>query len=140
MIESDINMAELTDINNEERTLKRIPLEIVALAALLALPVGLIFDWQAALLFLAGGGFAALNFIWMKIAVSHFLNREKKKALVFAAVGYALRLLLILGLFSIIIFFFSKRILAFAGGFTTLLPIFFVEALLTYMKMQPWKR
>ncbi|MCJ7682540.1 MAG: ATP synthase subunit I [Candidatus Aminicenantes bacterium] len=133
-------MAELTDINNDERTFRRIPLEIVALAALLAFPVGLIFDWQAALLFLAGGGFAALNFIWIKGAVTHFLNREKKKALVFAAAGYVLRLLLILVLFSIIIFFFSKRILAFVGGFTTLLPIFFVEALLAYMKMQTWKR
>jgi len=134
-----INMEKHSLAHGEERILKRIPKEIIILAALIAVPVGLIFDWQASFLFLAGGGFAALNFVWMKKAVSLFLNRAKKKALLFAAAGYALRLLLILGLFWIIISFFSKRILAFAGGFSILLPIFFFEAIITYMKMSSWK-
>ncbi|MBA7698591.1 hypothetical protein ES703_107269 [subsurface metagenome] len=52
---------------------------------------------------------------------------------------YVLRIVLILGIFFIIIFFFSEKIIAFAVGFSTMLPVFLVEAALALSKMKQWK-
>ena len=57
----------------EEKMLRRIPLEIIALsfiAALLALPF---FDHLTSLFILAGGALAALSFVWLKQSVSRLL-------------------------------------------------------------------
>ena len=126
-----------TDI--EERILRRIPVEICVLTAALSVPAGLLFDLTTGLLFLAGGIFGAVTFIWLKQAASRFLSREKKKALTSAVLMYSVRLILIIGIFFIIIFFFSEKILAFAAGFSTLLIVFFLEAVGAFLNFRQWK-
>ncbi len=123
----------------EERILNRIPREIFLLSFVLAIVTGLIFDGVSAILFFAGGILAAINFIWMKQAISRFLSTQKKKAIRSGITVYGLRLLLILGIFSIIILFFSEKILAFAAGFSTLIAVFLGEAVAGLSKLKPWK-
>jgi len=123
----------------EERILKRIPLEIILLSFVLALGTWILFDGVSALLFFAGGILAAINFIWMKQAISSFLYTGKKKAMRSGIVVYGLRLLLILGIFFIIILFFSEKILAFAAGFSTLIVFFLGEAVAGLSKLKQWK-
>lgn len=123
----------------EERILKRIPLEIILLSLVLAIGAWIVFDGVSALLFFAGGILAAINFIWMKQAISRFLYTGKKKAMRFGIAVYGLRLLLILGIFFIIILFFSEKILAFAAGFSTLVVVFMGEAVTGLSKLKQWK-
>jgi len=123
----------------EERILKRIPLEIILLSLVLAIGAWIVFDGVSALLFFAGGILAAINFIWMKQAISRFLYTGKKKAMRFGIAVYGLRLLLILGIFFIIILFFSEKILAFAAGFSTLVVVFMCEAVTGLSKLKQWK-
>ena len=180
----------------EENILRRIPLEITALSVLIALVAVPLFDPLSGLLVLAGGAFAALNFLWLKQMVSRVLLPKKEygpsyvkngdsfsrgknikkedrlsdikkgdsqiqdkgtvpifwqkwgqsqtkqsqtKAIRSSLVFYALRIVLILGIFFIIIFFFSKKILAFVVGFSTLVPVFLAEAAIALSKMKQWK-
>lgn len=130
------------DTNNtdiEERILKRIPFEILGIAVILSIPVLFFFNISSALLFIAGGVLSALSFIWLKQAVSRFLLKDKQKALSSAVFIYILRLILIIAVFSIIIFFFSKMILAFVAGFSTLILVFFIEAAGALIKLKQWK-
>jgi hypothetical protein len=123
----------------EERILKRIPLEIILLSFACAIGTWIVFDGVSALLFLAGGILAAINFIWMKQAISKFLYTGKRKAVQSGIAVYGLRLLLILGIFFIIILFFSEKILAFAAGFSTLIVVFLGEAVAGLSKLKQWK-
>ena len=149
----------------EENILRRIPLEITALSVLIALVAVPLFDPLTGLLVLAGGAFAALNFLWLKQMVSRVLpfkngdNSEEKgtvpifwqkwgqsqtrqsqtKAIRSTLAFYLLRIVLILGIFFIIIFFFSKKVLAFVVGFSTLVPVFLAEAAIALSKMKQWK-
>jgi hypothetical protein len=123
----------------EERILKRIPLEIILLSLVLAFGTWILFDLIGALLFFSGGILAAINFIWMKQAISRFLYTGKTKAIRSGIVVYGLRLLLILGIFFIIILFFSEKILAFAAGFSTLIVVFLGEAVAGLSKLKQWK-
>ncbi len=123
----------------EEKILKRIPLEITALSVLMALIAAPLFDPLAATFVLAGGALAALSFLWLKQTITKILIPDKKKALRLALPLYLLRIVLILGIFFIIIFFFSNKIIAFAVGFSTMLPVFLVEAALALSKMKQWK-
>ena len=66
-------------------------------------------------------------------------QQSQTKALRLALPLYFLRIVLILGIFFIIIFFFSKKILAFVVGFSTLVPIFLAEAAIALSKMKQWK-
>jgi hypothetical protein len=123
----------------EERILLRIPREILGLSFVLAVGAWIIFDGVSAMLVFAGGTLAAINFIWMKQAISRFLYTGKKKAMRSGIAVYGLRLLLILGIFFIIILFFSEKILAFAAGFSTLIVVFLGEAVLGLSKLKQWK-
>lgn len=123
----------------EERILTRIPKEILALSFVLAVGAWIAFDGVSAILVLAGGALASINFIWMKQAISRFLYTGKKKAMRSGLAVYGLRLLLILGIFFIIILFFSEKILAFAAGFSTLIVVFLGEAVLGLSKLKQWK-
>ena len=123
----------------EEKILRRIPLEIVALSCLLALIAFPLFDPLTGLLVLSGGALAALSFLWLRQTISKFLIPDKKKAFRLALPFYILRIVLILGIFFIIIFFFSKKILAFVVGFSTLVPVFLAEASIALSKMRQWK-
>jgi membrane protein YdbS with pleckstrin-like domain len=64
---------------------------------------------------------------------------DKKKALRSALALYGIRLVLILAIFFIIIFFFSKNIIAFVAGFSTMVPVFLVEAIAGLSRMKQWK-
>jgi hypothetical protein len=123
----------------EERILKRIPQEIFLLSFVLAIGTWIVFDGMSALLVFAGGILAAINFIWMKQTISRFLYTGKKKAMRSGIAVYGLGLLLILGIFFIIILFFSEKILAFAAGFSALIVVFLGEAVAGLSKLKQWK-
>ncbi len=123
----------------EEHILKRIPLEIMLLSFGLALAAWVLFDELSAALAFAGGITAAINFIWIKQAISRFLLSGKQKALSSGMAVYGIGLLLILGIFFIIILFFSEKILAFAAGFSTLVVVFLAEAIVGLSKLKQWK-
>jgi len=131
--EKDIPAAE------EERILRRIPREILLVSVIFAISAWALFDGTSALLVFAGGILAAVNFIWMKQAVSRFLFTGKRRAMQKGMAVYGLRLLLILGIFFIIILFFSEKILAFAAGFSALVVVFLGEAVAGLSKLKQWK-
>ncbi len=62
-----------------------------------------------------------------------------KKALRSALALYGIRLVLILAIFFIIIFFFSRNIIAFVAGFSTMVPVFLAEAVVGLSRMKQWK-
>lgn len=142
----------------EEKILQRIPVEILVLSFVIALASIFLFNPLTALFILAGGAFSALSFIWLKQAVSRLLllkdekkgDRhlkeeepvpffDKKKALRSALAHYGIRLVLILAVFFIIIFFFSRNIIAFVAGFSTMVPVFLAEAVAGLSRMKQWK-
>ncbi|MEA3421400.1 MAG: ATP synthase subunit I [Acidobacteriota bacterium] len=123
----------------EEKILRRIPGEIIIFSLIPAIAALIIFDPLTAILVLAGGCLSVISFIWLRQALSKFLLLGRKKALKSAAFLYVLRLLLILAIFSIIIFFFSNKIIAFAVGFSMIIPVFFVEAVVVLSKIKKWK-
>jgi len=129
----------------EENILRRIPIEITALSVLIALVAVPLFDPLTGLIVLAGGALAALSFLWLKQTVSRALqfknggSPSKGKAIRSTLAFYILRIVLILGIFFIIIFFFSNKILAFVVGFSTLVPVFLAEAAIALSKMKQWK-
>ncbi len=139
----------------EEKILRRIPVEILVLSLVIALASLLLLNPLIALFILAGGAFSALSFIWLKQAVlrlfllksgdRHLKEEEpvpffhKKKALRSALALYGIRLVLILAIFFIIIFFFSKNIIAFVAGFSTMVPVFLAEAVAGLSRMKQWK-
>jgi hypothetical protein len=122
----------------EEKILRRIPSEIFSLALILALGSLFFYDWTIGLLILAGGILAAGNFVWMKQALTRLLVSGKHKALRSGIALYALRLLLILAIFFIIILFFSTKIIAFAAGFSTIILVFLVEAIRGLFRLKKW--
>ncbi len=123
----------------DERILRRIPLEILALSAVLGLAVALLFGSLAGLLFFAGGGLAALGFLWLKRSLTRLLAKDKEGALRSAILLYALRLGLICAAFLIIILLFPRKILAFGAGFSTIVPVFLAEGVGALLRMKTWK-
>jgi hypothetical protein len=125
--------------SEEELSLRRIPMEILSLAFLIALFAFFIFDWITGVFVLGGGVLSAASFIWHKNFVSKLILLKEKKTLFSALAFYGLRLVLILAIFFIIIGFFSKKIIAFAAGFSTIVPVFFIEAIFALSRMKKWK-
>lgn len=123
----------------EEKILQRIPAEILLLSLIIAFLTLIPFDKLTGLFIFAGGGFSALSFIWLKTSVSRLLIPDRKKAVKSAIAFYSLRLLLILAIFSIIIIFFSKRIIAFVIGLSMIVPVILVESILGLSKLKKWK-
>jgi len=123
----------------EEKILRRIPLEILATSALLAVAAALVFDLTTALVFFAGGTLAAVGFLWLKQALSRVLGRGRAAALRTGILLYALRLLLICGAFFVIILLFPKKILAFGAGFSVVIPVFLAEGVGALRTMKTWK-
>jgi hypothetical protein len=122
----------------EERILRRIPLEIIFFSLFVAVISQLFYDWIIGILIFAGGIVAAINFIWLRQAITHYLSSGKQKALRSALAVYVLRLLLILAIFFIIILFFSTKIIAFVVGFSTLVLVFLIEAIRGLSKLKKW--
>jgi len=179
----------MTDnISEEEKILRRIPVEILVLSFVIALASIFLLNPLTALFIFAGGAFSALSFIWLKRSISRLLlfkngdnpSREKgqspflekkrgrhfyvkkgdrhlygkkeepvsffrgqspflKKALRSALALYGIRLVLIIAIFFIIIFFFSRNIIAFVAGFSTMVPVFLAEAVIGLSRMKQWK-
>jgi ATP synthase I chain len=123
----------------EERILRRIPLEILAFSLVIAAASMFIFSLRTGLFVFAGGCLAAASFLWLRQTISRFLGPDKNKAIMSGVLIYLLRLLLIIGVFSIIIFAFPRMILAFAAGFSTIILVFFAEAVRAISQMRQWK-
>jgi hypothetical protein len=123
----------------EERILRRVPVEIVALAAVLAFAAALLFDPLTGLFFFVGGAFSALGFVWLKQSLTRFLSREKAGALRAGIVLYALRLVLICAVFFLIILVYPKKIIAFVAGFSTVILVSLVEGIRGLLHIKAWK-
>jgi hypothetical protein len=123
----------------EELILRRIPIEILAVSAVLALPVALLIDLPTGLIFLAGGAFSALGFAWLKQSLTRFLLRDRKGALRSGIVLYGFRLVLICGVFFLIILLYPRKILAFGAGFSLIVLVSLVEGVRALLHMRTWK-
>ncbi len=158
-------MNQAQTIMEEEKILRRIPFEILVLSFVIALASIFLLNPLTALFILTGGAFSALSFIWLKQSISRLFllksgetgdiskrNRDrhlkeeepgpffdKKKALRSALALYGIRLVLIIAIFFIIIFFFSRNIIAFVAGFSTMVPVFLAEAIIGLSRMKQWK-
>jgi hypothetical protein len=124
----------------EEKILRRIPFETLAAAAGIGLLVGLFFGPLSGLLFFAGGALASLGIVSLKRSLGRVLAREKPGALRTGILFYLLRLALLLASFFLIIWAFPDKILAFAAGFSTVIPVFGAEAALALARFKEWKR
>jgi hypothetical protein len=123
----------------DERVLRRVPAEILAVSAVLAIAAGLLFDPLTGLLFFAGGGLSALGFAWLESSLSRILAQGKKGALRSSIALYALRLALICGVFLLIILLIPGKVLAFVAGFSVLVPVALVESIRALLLMKTWK-
>ena len=123
----------------DEAALRRMPLEIVAVAAVLALGGGVLFGWRTGVFVLAGGGLSALAFAWLKTAVTRFLQEERRGALRRGLVLYLLRLGLICLAFLTIILLFPRQIFAFAAGFSAVVLVLLREGWRAMSLLKTWK-
>jgi hypothetical protein len=123
----------------EERALRRIPVEIAVAAAALALGAALVFDPLTGLLVFAGGAFSALGFAWLKQSLTRILTSGRKGALRSGVALYALRLVLICGVFFLIILLYPKKILAFGAGFSVVVLVSLVEGIRALLLLRTWK-
>ena len=125
--------------NPEESVLRRLPLEILAFSLVMAAGSLLFFTPLTGLFILAGGLFSALSFIWLKQTVTRFIGPDRRTAVRQGIVFYILRLFLIFAVFLIIILLSPRMILAFAAGFSSLVPAILVEAVMALSQMKKWK-
>ncbi len=123
----------------EDRVLRRLPLEIMAFSLALAAGSLLFFSPLTALFIAAGGLFSTASFIWLRQTVGRFLGPDRKAALKTGILFYILRLFLIIAVFLIIILLFPRMILAFAAGFSSLVPATLAEAVVALIQMKTWK-
>ena len=123
----------------EENILRRIPFEIIILASFFGLLAIFLFDLLTGLFVLVGGALASLSFLWLKKSLTRVLLRETGKAVRSGIFLYAIRLILIIGIFLIIIFAYPKRLLAFAAGFSTVIPVFLGETVVALARLRQWK-
>jgi hypothetical protein len=123
----------------EENILRRIPFEIIILAAIFGLLAIFLFDPLTGLFVLVGGALASLSFLWLKKSLTRVLLRETGKAVRSGVLLYAIRLILIIGIFLIIIFAYPKKLLAFAAGFSTVIPVFLGETVVALARLRQWK-
>jgi len=123
----------------EERILRRIPLEIVVLAAVVAAAAGAVIDALTGAFVLAGGVFSALGFIWLKRSLARFLSRGKAGSLRTGIALYALRLALICAVFLLIILLYPRKIIAFVAGFSAIVPVALFEGLRGLWLTRSWK-
>jgi hypothetical protein len=123
----------------ENRILKRIPFELLAASAVLALSLALLRGWVTGVFVFAGGVVSTLGFIGLKSALSRILQPGRKGTLRSFLLVYGARFALILAFFLIIIFWFPRKILAFVAGFSTLVPVFLYEGAAAIWRMKSWK-
>jgi hypothetical protein len=125
--------------NPEESVIRRLPLEILAFSLVIAACSLLFFKPLTGLFILAGGLFSALSFIWLRQTVTRFIGPDRRTAVRKGIVFYILRLFLIIAVFLIIILLSPRMILAFAAGFSSLVPAILAEAVVAILQMKTWK-
>ncbi len=123
----------------ETAVLRRIPLEILACAAVFSLAGLVLWGPLQALFILLGGGAAAASFLGLRRSMEDILAGDKKRARRRGVLLYGLRILLILIVFSLIILFYSKMVLPFAIGFSAIVAIFLMEAVRALTRLRQWK-
>lgn len=123
----------------EEAVLRRVPIEILAGAALAGLAAALIFSALDGVFVLAGGVVAALGFLGMRQALGRVLARDRRRALASGLRFVGLRFVLILLILSSIILTQPKKLAAFAAGFSIVVPVFLAEALRALSRSRSWK-
>ncbi len=123
----------------EERILRRIPREVLGTSVLMGLGAAVLFGLLPALFVLAGGLVSAAGFFWMKKGLARILQKKKRKALGVGLAFLGLRLVLILLIFFTIIWAYSKGLLAFAAGFSAVIPVFLMEAVGALSRARQWK-
>jgi hypothetical protein len=124
----------------EERILGRIPWEVLACAAALALGAFFLLGLLTGLFVLAGGAVSAAGFAGMSRGLSRVLLKPKAKALRSGMALFGLRLVLLLLIFSIIILTYPRELPAFVAGFSTVIPVFLMEAVRAISQTRAWKR
>jgi hypothetical protein len=123
----------------ELRVLRRVPLEILAAGLLAGLGALLWFEPRTGLFVLAGAATAALGFVGMRKGLGRVLARRGARALRAGLALFGLRLGLILLVLSIIILAQPRKLPAFAVGFSTVIPVFFLEALRAFSQARSCK-
>jgi ATP synthase I chain len=123
----------------EERILRRVPLEILIISAVLAVGAAFVFDPPTGLVFFAGGALAALTFAWLRQSVARLLAGGRKGALRSGIALYALRLALICAAFFLIILVYPKKILAFGAGFSVVVLVSLIEGIRALLLLRTWK-
>lgn len=123
----------------EDRLLKRIPVEIAVIAAVLGLAAVPLFDAPTGLFVLAGGLLSAFGFAWLRQSLTRFLARGAQGARRSGVALYVLRLGLICAVFFLIILLYPEKLLAFGAGFSAVVPVALAEALRGLHQMRKWK-
>jgi ATP synthase I chain len=126
-------------MNDEDRVLRRIPLEVLIISLIMAVISLLFFTPLTGVFILAGGIFSALSFVWLQRTLLRFLSQDRRRAVRSGLAFYLFRLALILAVFSIIILLFPRMILAFVAGFSSLVVAILVEASMAVSQMKQWK-
>lgn len=128
-----------TTVALEERVLRRLPREILAAGAALGLPAGLLWGARAGLVLFAGAAAAAVSFLWLHRALGRVLDRGRAGALKSGVLLYAGRLLLIGAAFTLIVLLHPRSVIAFAAGFSVIVPVFLAEGAFTLGRAKSWK-
>jgi hypothetical protein len=126
-------------MGDEEKILRRIPAEIIVVSIGIGLGSLLFFSPLSSFFILAGGAFSAASFLWLKSALNRFLSQGRKKAIRSGLIFYLARLALLLSVFLIIILLLPRMVLAFVAGFSTVVLVFFVEAVRSLSQIKTWK-
>ncbi|HOP60278.1 MAG: hypothetical protein KA522_02670 [Candidatus Saccharicenans sp.] len=122
-----------------EKSLKRIPVETIALGCLASILGLIFFDLISAALLVAGALVAAAGFISLRSFVNRYVFREKTVFRKRALILYSLRLLLICLVFLAIIFIFRSKVIAFVAGFSSLVVAVLIEAIRNLVNIRQWK-
>ncbi|MBP6908799.1 MAG: hypothetical protein KBC18_00035 [Candidatus Saccharicenans sp.] len=132
-------MEEITSPDQFEKSLKRVPVETLAIGCLASILVLLFFDPVSAVLVAGGAILAAVGFISLKSFVNRYLGGKRTVLVKRALVLFSLRLLLICLIFLAIIFIFRGKVIAFVAGFSSMVVAVLIEAIRNLVNIKQWK-
>lgn len=132
-------MEEITSPDQFEKSLKRVPVETLAIGCLASLLVLLFLDPVSAVLVAGGAILAAVGFISLKSFVNRYLGGKRTVLVKRALVLFSLRLLLICLIFLAIIFIFRGKVIAFVAGFSSMVVAVLIEAIRNLVNIKQWK-
>ncbi|NMC65577.1 MAG: hypothetical protein GYA53_05495 [Acidobacteria bacterium] len=132
-------MEEITSPDQFEKSLKRVPVETLAIGCLASILVLLFLDPVSAVLVAGGAILAAVGFISLKSFVNRYLGGKRTVLVKRALVLFSLRLLLICLIFLAIIFIFRGKVIAFVAGFSSMVVAILIEAIRNLVNIKQWK-